>query len=350
MKRIASMTVVLALTCQTALAGPHAVVKKPAQPIGEVEYGKPQDYLFDVANVGDKPLTLTLSKRPCSCLEVFAPDQIEPGKVETVKLRWAPPPGKHGLIALATEFATNDPTSKAISLRIEGKVDPKIHIAPAKSSWVEFGDIVGNAPPQVLHVYSTKLPAFRVEASVIDGKDDKPAFKVSVAALKEGARVDSQTVKSGYAVKVEALKDLPPGYLRRELVLKIDVPNEAQRETIMPIYGVVPSGVFTVGPKEIAFNNQRIADGDKARARVRFNVPDGKEFVKIVRCEPAFVKADTPRQVAKGVWEFTLTVPKNNPDAIKFQPDGFFEGKVWLQTSGSDAEVPVRVKWLGPER
>src|SRR5438552_2142551 len=48
---------------------------------GEVDYARPRDFAFSVANIGGSPLKLTLARKSCSCADVTVPaDPIEPGR------------------------------------------------------------------------------------------------------------------------------------------------------------------------------------------------------------------------------------------------------------------------------
>lgn len=331
--------------------GPKAVVEKAAIDAGELEYGLPKDYVFPIRNAGDRPLNLFVRSRDCSCAEVSGiEDPVQPGKTAEVKVRWNPKPGTVGKETLGTLIGTNDPAKPSVRLTVEANINPAIRVSPTNWKFIDFERLPPDQPAErVLNVFSSKLAAFKLDAHLTHPASEKPAFDVKVNKIEPGEQLDGVTVKSGYQVVVRSFDKLPRGYIQQELVLDIEVPGEAKRTIDMPVYAFVPTGIFTVGPEEIAFTKPNIAEGDEVKAVVRFDVPTGKETVEIARVEPSFVEvAEQPKAIGNGVWQFKLRVPKNNAEAMKYQPDNFFEGKVYLKTKPGEGEVPVRLKWSPP--
>jgi hypothetical protein len=151
-------------------------------------------------------------------------------------------------------------------------------------------------------------------------------------------------------VLVETTPQLPPGYFMTDLVLTLKPPDAPARDVRMRIYGEVANGIFKVLPEEVEFKSPRLADGDERKVRVQFIDPTKKQTLKIVRVEPGFVQCDEPHVLgASSLWQFTARIPPKNAEAAKVQADGFFEGRIVLQASGSEAQIPVRVKWNPPE-
>jgi hypothetical protein len=245
---------------------------------------------------------------------------------------------------------TNDPQNNPLNLEIKGQINPQVRISPENWAYIDFDQLTAGKPTErILNVYSTRLNQFSLAAALRNGAEPA-AFVAEVKPLEPGSEVDGQKVKSGYSVVLRTVNNLPRGYLLRDLVLSITVPGETAREVILQVYGKVPNGIFTIHPEdEIQFTKKNLADGDEARVVVQFAVPKPDEKVEVVRCEPPFLVADAPRLAVAGQpgrWIFTLRIPKNSAEAMKFQPDEFFEGAVYLKVTGSDTDVSVRVKWV----
>src|SRR5262245_15652222 len=47
---------------------------------GEMDYARPRDFPFTIANTGGAPLELTLTSKSCSCADVDVPASIAPGR------------------------------------------------------------------------------------------------------------------------------------------------------------------------------------------------------------------------------------------------------------------------------
>jgi hypothetical protein len=333
----------------TPTAGPRLEIKRTEQDAGEVDFSIPSERKFPVRNVGGEPLVLTLAAKSCFCTDAVVPEPIAPGQEGVVVVRWTPIPGKNGPHRVYAEVETNDPIKPKARLEVTGVVNPLIRIAPEDLSYIDFYRLEpGAVKPRELKVFSTKLAAFGLEA-----KTDLPALKVTKSKLELDAssRIGDARPTCAYSVLVESTPQLPPGSFTTDLVLTLAPPDEAAREIRMRVYGVVANGIFKVLPDEVEFKTPRLADGEIQKVRVQFVDPAKKQTLKIVRVEPTFVQCDEPRLLpgAAGQWEFTARVPPKNADAAKVQADRFFEGQIVLQASGSDAQIPVRVKWNPPE-
>jgi hypothetical protein len=335
---------------KAATAGPRLEIKQTSQDAGEVDFSIPSERKFPVRNVGDEPLLLTLAAKSCFCTDATVPaEPLPPGQDGVVAVRWTPIPGKSGPHRVFAEIETNDPAKPKARLEVTGVVNPLIRIAPEDLSFIDFYRLEpGAVKPRELKVFSTKLTAFGLKA-----RADLPGLRVTATKLDLDAtsRIADARPTCAYSVLVETTPHLPPGSFTTDLVLNLEPPGAPAREIRMRIYGVVANGIFKVLPEEVEFKAPRLAEGDSQKVRVQFVDPAKKQTLKIVRTEPAFVQCDEPRLLpgAAGQWEFTARVPEKNADATKLQPDGFFEGYIVLQASGSDAQIPVRVKWNPPE-
>jgi hypothetical protein len=332
-----------------AAPGPRLEIKQTALNAGEVDFSVPSDSKFPIRNVGGEPLVLTLVSKSCFCIDATLPTEpIAPGQEGVVVVRWTPIPGKSGQQRIRAEIETNDPTKSKVQLEVTGIVNPTIRIAPEDISFIDFYRLSpGDVKPRELKIFSTKLATFDLEA-----KADLPGLKVTKAklALDASSRIGDARPTCAYSVLVETTPQLPPGYFTTDLVLTLKPPDAAARDVRMRIYGEVANGIFKVLPEEVEFKTPRLADGDERKVRVQFIDPTKKHILKIVRVEPAFVQCDEPHALgASGQWQFTARIPPKNAEAVKVQADGFFEGRIVLQSSGSDAQIPVRVKWNPPE-
>ncbi|HMF12208.1 MAG TPA: DUF1573 domain-containing protein [Gemmataceae bacterium] len=329
--------------------GPRLEIKQTTRDAGEVDFSIPSERKFTVRNVGDEPLVLTLTGKSCFCTDATVPEPIAPGQEGVVAVRWTPIPGKSGSHRVFAEFETNDRRKPTVRLEVTGVVNPLIRIAPEDLSYIDFYRLEpGAVKPRELKVFSTKLSAFDLEA-----RTDLPALKVTKTKLEvdESSRIGDAKPRCAYSVLLETTPQLPSGSFATDLVLTLKPPDVAAREIRMRVYGVVANGIFKVLPEDVEFKTPRLADGEVQKVRVQFLDPGKKQTLKIVRVEPAFVQCDGPRLLpgAAGQWEFTASVPPKNADAARVQANRFFEGQIVLQASGSDAQIPVRVKWNPPE-
>jgi len=334
----------------TPTIGPRVEIKKTELDAGEVDFSVPSESRFPVRNTGGEPLLLTLVGKSCFCTDAVVPaEPLAPGQEGAVHVRWTPIPGKSGQQRVHVDLETNDPTRPTVRLAVTGVVNPLIRIAPEDASYIDFYRLEpGAVKPRELKVFSTKL-----SKSDLDAKVDSPALVVTMNKLELDAnsRIGDARPTCAYSVLIETTPQLPPGSFTTDLVLTLRPPGLPPREVRMRIYGVVANGIFKVLPDEIEFKTPRLADGDARKVRVQFVDPSKKQTLKIVRVDPTFVQCDEPRLLhgAPGQWEFTARIPASNTEAAKLQADGFFEGQVVLQASGTNAQIPVRVKWNPPE-
>jgi hypothetical protein len=331
---------------QAEHVGPQLGVAETSYDHGEVDYARPYNHAFAIRNTGDEPLRLTLTRKSCKCAEVqFPADGIGPGQSGQVLLGWVPIPGQYGAYALAADFDTNDPKQPHLRLEVRGQFNPVVRLWPENWSEVDFQHIQpGQVAEREIKVFSTKLASFGLVAAA-----SHPGLKVSTRPLAEGSRAGDHTVRSGYAVKLQTAPELPKGYLRETLLLTIR--GEDSRQIAMPVYGDVASGALRVVPGEVEFKKPKITDADSQKVQVQFLVPSDQEKVEIDRFEPAFLVIEKPRQLKRGLWQFTVQIPPNHPEAAGQQAGGFVEGKIVLKTTAASApEFPIRVKWVRPER
>lgn len=336
--------------------GPRAsAALRPAE-AGDVDFAVPAEFPFSVKNTGDEPLTLTVVKKSCYCTDVRLPEgPIPPGQTGTVMLRWTPIPGSPGPHTMTADVETNDPRTPSLRFEVKGTVNPSIRIAPEDVGDIDFDR---TAPGQValreIRVFSTRLPAFELDVMPADPL----LVRAKVTKLEPGTTVGEARVTAGYSVVLQTTEQLPPGSLRSSLALVVKPPGEPARTITLPVYGEVENGVFKVLPSVVEFRKPRAAEADSQKVRVQFFVPSGKDKVEVVRSEvlgldgkwtTGFLKIEGLRRLPNGQWEFSVAVPANDPVAIRFQPDGFWEGRIFLRASNSPAEVPLRVKWVRPE-
>jgi len=285
------------------------------------------------------------------CTEVVVPaGDIAPGQEDAVVMRWTPIPGQAGLHTITCDLETNDPSKPSIRLEVSGTVNALVRIDPEGISYLDFEHIKPEEEPsRCLTVFSTKLKAFD-----LDVKATSPALKVAKMRLDDDSRIGKLNVKPtcAYSVIVQATKQLSPGYFRADLLITVKLPDGGRREMLIPIYGEVPNSHFRVFPAEIEFKKPSIAEEDSQPVLVQFYESATKRTLKIVAREPSFLECQEPHQVgeSKGPWKFVVRIPPKNAEAMRYQPDGFFEGRIVLQASDSEALVPVRVKWNPPER
>src|SRR5579885_1642834 len=323
--------------------GPQWQAAETTREVGEVDFAKTGEYAFAVKNVGDEPLTLKVVRKNCTCGEVVVPPEIRPGEEGNVTIRWTPTPGKVGPCTLAADLETNDRGKNKQTLRLEvkGHVNPLIRVWPDDASYIDFDRIaVGQHGLRDIKVYSTKLDAFDLDVRA----SDPALLKITTTKLAPGTLVGDLRAASGYSVVLETTDKVPAGFFRLDLILKAKPPAEPERTLTLDVYGEVANGVVSITPHEVEFRKPKATDEDHKKVRVQFFIPSDKNRVEVVKVEPSFLKLDPPRKVGSQ-WEFGLRIPPNNPEAAKYQADGFFEGKVVLRVpdNGKSLEVPVRV-------
>ncbi len=323
--------------------GPRLVASETRRDAGEVDFAQERAYAFPIGNDGDEPLLLSVVRRSCRCAGVDVPEGVAPGQQAAVTIRWAPPAGSAGPVTLTVGLETNDPRAPSLDLEVKGQCNPVIRLAPENRSYVDFEQVQPGKPAErQLKVFSTKLPRFGLKAAA-----SHPGLSVAVTPLEPEAVVEGLKLRSGYALAVRTTPQLPGGYFSESVLLTLEPPDEPARTVRLPVYGEVRSGVFSLGPHEVEFQKPKATDPDTKTVRVRFLEQADDEAVEVVQHEPAFLVVDPPQNRQPGQWEFKVSIPANNADAARFQPDRFFEGRVVLRltTGGNTSEAQVRVKW-----
>jgi hypothetical protein len=331
-------------------APPYKAPPEPRGPIVEIknkeihtaieDTAKTYDYPFAITNAGDQPLELKLTKKSCSCTEVEMPQgPIAPGKVGKVIFHWSPMPATPPTYSSTAEVQTNDPKTPHLRLQLKASVSALIRVSPPLP-YLDFLTVpTGTTGEIALKVFSTKLPDFELTASA------SPALAITTAKLAEGASVEDLRALSGYQLVVKTTDQLPTNYFRDDLVLTVKVPNQDPRKFTIPVYAMRENGAFSILPTQIEFSKPQITEADSKKVLVKFLTPSEQDSVAVVKVEPAFLTATTPARTATGEWRFEVKLPRNHPEAAKFQPDGFLEGRLVLKISGAPSEVPVRIKW-----
>ncbi len=333
-----------------AAAPPKAEVRGDTSiSAGEADYARPRDFTFTVTNTGGSPLELTLARKSCSCADVQVPGPIAPHGEGRVVIHWTPIPGSAGAYTLFADVQTNEPAKRTLHLVVNAHVLPLVRVfieGKEKASFVDFGDnplTPGEKRTREVKVFSTKLPAFDLNAAC-----SVPGFDVSRATpLPRGTRVGDYGITSGYSLEISTTKDLPFGYVRAQLNLALSNlgDGEPDRTIAVPVYAMVGQGLFTVSPAVLLFNMPNIGEGGTARVNLTFITPPTREEVTVQAVEPSCVRVDRPEKAANGQWRVTAHIPKDDPEAARYQADGSLYGQVTLQVAGLDHPVTIEVKW-----
>jgi hypothetical protein len=134
------------------------------------------------------------------------------------------------------------------------------------------------------------------------------------------------------------------------LTLQIQLSGEQERKLTIPVRATIPGGILKVTPPQIDFGKRRISDADRKDVQVDFQGHSDAEGLQIVSQEPAFLVIGTPIRIKPGIWQFTVELPSNHPDARRYQAEGLMEGRVVLRASRIWPTVAVRVRWQPPAR
>ncbi len=351
--RLLTITLLTLAGCQGSPSSPAPKPKPEPEPLGPVvevknkvietgieDTAKTYDYPFTVANAGDQPLELKLIKKSCSCTEVEAPQEpIEPGKSAKVVFHWSPLPTTSPAYTSYAELQTNDRRTPLVRLELKARVHPLIRFSPSHP-FLDFLTLRPGKPGELtLKVFSTKLSAFDLEAAA------SPALAIAQEKLAKDALVEETRASCGYELTLKTTDKVPPNYFRDDLVLMVKVPNQEPRTFKLPVYANLETGDFSIVPTQVEFRKPQVTEDDSKKVIVRFLAPSEKDAVEVVKAEPSFLTTTPPEKVGKGEWRFEVKLPRGNAEAAKFQPDGFFEGRIVLKISGAAGEVPVRVKW-----
>jgi hypothetical protein len=323
---------------------PRLEIERTNIDAGETDFSVLTEGKFPVRNGGDATLTLRLESKSCQCSEVLVPSEIGPGQEATIVLRWIPTLTQVGSVRVTCELQTNDPAKPALFLEMRGTVNPLIRLWPENVSTLDFGHFhPGDRRRRELKVFSTKLPAFE-----LDAKTSTPGIRLTKQKLDANHRIGELQPKCAYSLVLETMPELSVGSFVAELALAVKPPDSDARTFSIWLSGAVVDRLFTVSPEEITFTKRDLASGEAQKVRVQFIDAAAHQTLEIVKCEPAFLQCDAPRALpgALGRWEVTVRIPAENLEAAKALAKGFFEGTVVLRASASDVEVPIRVKWL----
>jgi hypothetical protein len=320
--------------------GPVVEIKDKEIRTAIEDTAKTYHYPFAITNAGDQPLELKLTKKSCWCTEVEMPKEpIAPGKVGNVIFHWSPMPATPPTYTSTAEIQTNDPKTPQLRLQLQASVNAWIRLSPPLP-YLDFLTVrPGQTGEMALKVFSTRLPDFELTASA------SPALAITTEKLAEGVSIEEVRASSGYQLVLKTTDQLPPNYFRDDLVLTVKVPNQEPRKFTIPVYAMRENGAFSILPTQVEFHKPHITEADSKKVLVKFLTPSDQDKVEVVTVEPAFLKATPPARTATGEWRFEIQLPRNHPEAAKYQPDQFMEGRVLLKISGAPADVPVRIKW-----
>jgi hypothetical protein len=312
--------------------------------LGEVKLGEQYAHSFKIANRGGQPLTLRLVRKSCDCTDVqLEPATIAPGKEGKVTLAWAPRPDQDGKKQLTVQLETNDPDHEKVELVLRAEVNQPIRISTAHKIEVFFEPFprdIGPVP-QLVTVFSTVYPEFKLKATL---EKNVPGLTIVQSPLLVTVVDDIPNVKSGYRVRIGAMPKIAEGFFQDTLVLEFTPPGQKSQTVKLPVSGTVKTTSVTFRPSEVEFRHLMEPDSKKILVQFREPLP-AKEEVNVLRCDPSFIQASEPKRVGGGLWEITLQVPKDHPDAMTHQLNGFLRGFIELQTSASPTPVKVRLKW-----
>jgi hypothetical protein len=328
--------------------GPRLEIGQTSRDVGEADLAVLTEGKYPVQNSGEEALTLQLAMQSCLCTEVVVPSVIAPGGEGVVVMRWTPHPGQVGPQRLSSEIRTNDPARPSVHLEMTGTVNPLFHIWPEDKPMIEFGEFSpAEIKKQELKIFSTKLPAFELEAKITN-----PGLILSKRPLKlhPDARIGVYRPTCGYSLTIETTPELTTGSFALQVPLTFKPPEGGARTVSLWVSGAVVNRIFTVSPNELVFSNPRLADGDVQKVRIQFIDSQKNQSLKIVTWSPAFLECDAPRPLdaAPGRWEFVVRIPAGKADVAEVQRAGALEGKVVLQASDSAIQYPVRVRWRRP--
>jgi hypothetical protein len=316
----------------------------------DLDYARPRDFTFTVANTGGSPLKLEVAHKSCSCSEVTVPPPVAPDAEGQVVVRWTPAPGSVGDLALAIDVQTNDPKNRSLRFTVHGNVQPTVHVlvgGKEDRGYVDFGDDPvppGQKRTREATVFSTKLKEF----ALTPGVSPPAGFEIASTPLAPGTSFGAHdNALCGYKLEISTTNALPFGYVAAQLNLAVGKQSDGapDRTITVPLYAVGGQGVCSVSPAEFRFSKPTLAEADTAKVRLTFFSPSGKEEVSVASVEPKFLQVDRPVKGPDGKWLVTAHLPTNNPEAARYQADPPLIGRVVLKVSGLDRPVTVRVKW-----
>src|SRR5262245_13090403 len=224
-------------------SGPHAeVINGERHDFGQMNRLAKGNHRFQIKNVGDAPLEISLGHTTCKCtLGTLEKNKLQPGETTDVALEWTAKTGE-STFEQSADINTNDPQHNPLRLIIHGNV---IDTIKPEDSSITLNDISTN------EVTTARLRVFAYEAdnlAVVKHEWIKPdnadRLQVSIEPLTAD-EVAEKSAKSGVAVVLSVQPGLKLGTLNEVLKVNFNIADQEPLE--IPLYGNVISDVSIAG-------------------------------------------------------------------------------------------------------
>ena len=293
---------------------PIAVLEDGVYNFGSMEPYTRRQHKFTVRNEGDAPLTLREGHSSCKCtIGEVGDESIPPGGESTILLSWRSAEGSQ-LFAHEAEIITNDPDNPILTCRVEGRILSQLVADPGAFSMT--GIIPGVAEQATVTLTSQTWESFEV----LDISCGMEGSSWTFDRLSQ-EDLERLSVNDGYRITFQVPDDLPRGYFKDNLSIRV-LPKGADEITFeLPIKGnvlrrvsIYGKGIDSRGVVKLG----KITQGKGLKKAFSVKVRDSEPTLAIKKIETNPDWLEVSFEVydeAKGLYRMFLEIPKTAPRA-----------------------------------
>jgi hypothetical protein len=297
-------------------------------------------HTWEFKNIGDADLELWMESSTCSCtiakLSTKEGEQkkkvmVKPKDSTKIDLQWQTKMF-HDDYSKGATIGTNDPSRRAVSLVVKGKVYPPVIVIP--NEVVTFNSVSNE------ETHEAKIAMFSVDRPDLKIKKistTRPEFLVPHVRPLTPEECKQLKVKGGLQITVEMKPGMPLGRFQDELVMETDHPVKS--DVKMTIVGNT-TGPISVIPERLSMKS--VSSGKGASRDLTLLVRAGRPTNFTVGYQPKMVKVeitpdDTPTQ--KGRYKVSVFIPPGTPP-------GWIEDIIILKSDhprAGEIKIPVSI-------
>jgi hypothetical protein len=299
------------------------VVREPNYDFGVLDPRTMGKHVFVLENLGPGPITLMELGTSCSKCTVasLSKNELQAGETSEVQVEFDCGPGPH-YSQTATIGVQNDPTTKSVQLRVEGRVRMHFGALPAEHN-LEAIDPGKTATARSL-IYSEKF----TEAEVLEVKTSNPEFKAELQEPEAGSVKDIEPTWAKELV-ITTPPTLPTGAFSEMVWVTLRLPSTKEGEAgeIKRIDITLKGGVnrgLSISGEEIDFQGMitlgilPYGKEKQVQFTLKLKHKEARDLMlERIECNPSFIDVKiTPKpnvDPALGLYDMRLTIPATAP-------------------------------------
>ncbi len=352
---LAGVMTFMSLNATVADAKPKPVVVVSIGPAAKLELSEPPTFEFgtmpqlsggkhtwEIKNVGEVDLELTLGSTTCSCTiaKLKSSDGVtdkpklvvKPHDSTKVDVEWQTKTFRDDYSQGVT-LTTNDPVNQSVSIKVHGTVHPPVIIVPKDT--INFGSVPNEEPQQErIAVFSMDRP----DTKVTKLTSSRPEFLVPRSQPFSANDCKMLKCKGGHWVIVDMKPGMPLGRFQDEVVIETDHPLKSDLKLVIMGNATGPISVIPDRVRMPSVSSSQGASRDISLL-VRGGKPTKFEVIRHPEKLNVTIAADDT-STQKGRYKMTVTVPPGTSA-------GPVDGEIVLKTDHPRAaEMKIQVTVL----